>query len=130
MPPTKTYAECLYFACQLADSGRPNSISRREASCWFFICVKTFISLSTSRRPRRRVCSQREEVFGDVFRLTCGIFFTQLRNLLFSLYVFGGVPHILSKHIITTMMREHSSFVSKTTTTTTHYQQQQREEHI
>jgi ascorbate-specific PTS system EIIC-type component UlaA len=45
--------------------------------------------------------------------------------------VFGGVPHILSKHIITTMMREHSSFVSKTTTTTTtHYQQQQREEHI
>jgi len=58
-----------------------------------------------------------------------GEFFSAAEFAFFS-YVFGGVPHILSKHIITTMMREHSSFVSKTTTTTTHYQQQQREEHI
>jgi hypothetical protein len=75
------------------------------------------------------VFARREMKFLEMFFVVTQ-FFSAAEFAFFS-DVFGGVPHILSKHIITTtMMREHSSFVSKTTTTTTHYQQQQREEHI
>jgi hypothetical protein len=46
---------------------------------FLFASRRSFLFLF--RRPRRRVCSQRDDVFGDVFRLCLEFYF--LLNLLF-----------------------------------------------